>query len=78
MVIRYLIYQLLSLKLPFTGVNEIEIANKMRAGWYEEIEEPEDLRRLIKNLLKVNPNDRINYIEIKKLTFLKEYFEAYE
>jgi len=66
------------LKLPFTGVNEIEIANKMKKGWYEEIEEPEDLRRLIKNLLKVNPNDRINYTEIKKLTFLKEYFEAYE
>lgn len=73
-----LIYELASLKLPFTGENEYELAKKMKAGEYEEIEEPEDLRKLIRNLLQIDPNDRINYSEIKNLTFLKEYFEAYE
>ncbi len=33
---------------------------------------------LIRNLLKVNPNDRISYSEIKELPFLEEYFDAYE
>jgi len=45
---------------------------------YEEIVEPEDLKILIRNLLKVNPDERITYSEIKKLPFLKEYFDAYE
>jgi len=37
----------------------------MKTGEYEEIEEPEDLKRLIRNLLKVNPDERITYSEIK-------------
>ena len=66
------------MKLPFWDKNEETLAKKIKAGEYEEIEEPEDLRRLIKNLLQVNPNERITYSEIKKLPFLKEYFDAYE
>ena len=66
------------MKLPFTGENEHELAKKMKVGEYEEIEEFEDLRELVRKLLKINPNDRINYSEIKGLAFLKEYFEAYE
>jgi len=31
------------LKLPFTGENEHELAKKIKAGEYEEIELPEDL-----------------------------------
>jgi len=45
---------------------------------YEEIVEPEDLKILIRNLLKVNPDERITYSEIKKLPFLRAYFDAYE
>jgi len=45
---------------------------------YEEIVEPGDLKILIRNLLKVNPDERITYSEIKKLPFLKAYFDAYE
>ena len=66
------------MKLPFSGENEERLAKKIKAGEYEEIEEPEDLRRLIKNLLKLNPNEWITYSEIKQLPFLKEYFNAYE
>ena len=58
------------MKLPFTDENEHELAKKIKDGKYEEIEEPEDLRTLIWNLLKVNPKERINYSEIKNLTFL--------
>ena len=50
----------------------------MKSGEYKEIDEPEDLRRLIRNLLKDNPNERINYSEIKWLPFLEDYFDAYE
>ena len=66
------------MKLPFSDKDEKILEKKIKAGEYEEIEEPEDLRRLIKNLLKLNPNERITYSEIKKLHFLKEYFDAYE
>ena len=66
------------MKLPFWDKNEETLAKQIKAGEYEEIEEPEDLRKLIKNLLKLNPNERITYSEIKKLPFLKEYFDAYE
>jgi len=66
------------LKLPFTEKNEYELAKKMKHLDYEEIVEPEDLKILIRNLLKVNPDERITYSEIKKLPFLKEYFDAYE
>jgi serine/threonine protein kinase len=51
---------------------------KIKTGEYEEIDGPEDLRKLIRNLLKVNPDERITYSEIKKLPFLSEYFDAYE
>ena len=44
----------------------------MKAGEYEEIEKPEVLRSLTCNLLKVKPNVRITYSQIKKLAFLKE------
>jgi len=33
---------------------------------------------LIRNLLRVNPDERITYSEIKKLPFLKTYFDAYD
>ena len=66
------------MKLPFTDKNEETLAKKIKALEYEEIEEPEDLKRLVKNLLKLNPDERITYSEIKKLPFLKEYFDAYE
>jgi hypothetical protein len=45
------------LKLPFSGENEKILEKKIKAGEYEEIEEAEDLRRLIKNLLKLNPDE---------------------
>ena len=45
---------------------------------YEEIVEPEDLKILIRNSLKVNPDELITSSEIEKLPFLKEYFDAYE
>ena len=45
---------------------------------YEEIEGPYDLRNLIRNLLRKEPNHRITYTEISELSFLKEYFEAYD
>ena len=66
------------MKLPFTDKNENELAKKMKNGEYEEIDEPEDLKILIRNLLKVNPDERMNYSEIKELPFLKKYFDAYE
>ena len=50
----------------------------MKTGEYEEIDEPEDLKILIRNLLRVNPDERITYSEIKELPFLKKYFDAYE
>jgi len=66
------------LELPFTEKNENELANKMKNLDYKEIAGPEDLKILIRNLLKVNPDERITYNEIKKLPFLKAYFDAYE
>ena len=66
------------MKLPFNDINEHTLAIKIKLGEYEEIDGPEDLKRLIKNLLKVNPDERITYSEIQKLPFLKEYFYAYE
>ena len=36
----------------------------MKEEEYEEIEGPEDLKKLIKNLLKANPDDRISYSKI--------------
>lgn len=66
------------MKLPFSGENEKILEKKIKAGEYEEIEEAEDLRRLIKNLLKLNPDEWITYSEIKQLTFLKKYFDAYD
>ena len=66
------------MRLPFTDKNENELAKKIKSGDYKEIEEPEDLRKLIRNLLKINHDERITYSEIKKLLFLKDYFEAYQ
>ena len=64
------------MKLPFSDKNEEILAKKIKAGEYEEIEEPEDLRRLIKNLLKLKPDEWITYSEIKQLPFLKKYFDV--
>ena len=64
--------------LPFFDKNEKILEKKIKIGEYEEIDGPEDLKRLIRNLLKINPNERITYNEIKKLPFLEEYFNAYE
>ena len=50
----------------------------MKEGEYEDIYGPEDLINLIKSLLKVKPDDRITYSEIKELPFLKEYFDAHK
>ena len=47
------------MKLPFTDINEHTLAIKMKSGEYEEIDGLEELKRLIKNLLKVNPDERI-------------------
>ncbi len=52
------------MKLPFNDINEHTLAIKIKSGEYEEIDGPEDLKRLIKNLLKVNPDERITYSEI--------------
>ena len=54
------------------------LAIKIKTGEYEEIDGPEELKQLIRCLLKVHPNDRITYSEIKKLPFLKTYFDAYD
>ena len=53
------------MKLPFTDKDEHILAKKMKTGEYEEIDGPEDLRTLIRNLLKINPDERITYREIK-------------
>ena len=66
------------MKLPFFDKNEKILEKKIKIGEYEEIDGPEDLKRLIRNLLKINPYERITYNEIKKLPFLIEYFNAYE
>ena len=60
-----LIYQLTCLKLPFTDTNERTLEKKIKTGEYEEIDESQDLRTLIRNLLKVTPDERITYSEIK-------------
>ena len=54
------------------------LAIKIKTGEYEEIDGPEELKQLIRCLLKVDPNDRITYSEIKALPFLKKFFDAYE
>jgi len=33
---------------------------------YQEINEPEDLKNLIRDLLRVNPEERITYSDIKR------------
>ena len=66
------------MKLPFTDKSNKTLEKKIKTGEYEEIDGPEDLKRLIRDLLKINPNERLTYSEIKKLPFLKEYFDAYE
>ena len=66
------------MKLPFSDKNEKILEKKIRNGDYELIDGPQDLKSLISNLLKIDPNERIKYSEIKKLPFLKEYFVAYE
>ncbi len=43
----------------------------MKAGEYEEIEEPEVLRRITCNLLKEKPTERITYSQIKNCLFWK-------
>ena len=72
----FIIYELISLKLLFTEVNELEIIIKIRE--YEEKDGHEDLRQLIKSLQTINPNEYITYWEINRFLFLKEFFKAYE
>ncbi len=73
-----IIYELVSLKLPFTEKNERKLEIIIKQGIFEPLDGPEDLRELVKNLLSRNPDERITYSSIKKSPFLKEYFRAYE
>jgi NIMA (never in mitosis gene a)-related kinase len=73
-----IIYELVSLKLPFTEKNERELEQIIKRGIFEPLDGPEDLKELVKSLLSRNPDERITYREIKELPFLKEYFKAYK
>ena len=73
-----IIYELVSLKLPFTAENERQLEILIRQGIFEPLDGPEDLRNLVGSLLSKNPDERITYSEIKESPFLKEYFKAYK
>ena len=73
-----IIYELVSLKLPFTEENERQLETLIRQGIFEPLDRPEDLRNLVESLLSKNPDERITYREIKESPFLKEYFKAYK
>ena len=45
----FIIYELVSLKLPFTEKNESELEKIIRQGIFEPLDGPEDLRKLLKN-----------------------------
>ena len=66
-----IIYELVSLKLPFTEKNERELEQIIKRGIFEPLDGPEDLKKLVKSLLSRNPDERITYREIKELPFLK-------
>ena len=68
---------IITLELPF-GINEKELERRIIDGFYDEIEEPEELRKLIASLLQRDPNKRPTYREIKQDPYLKPYFDAYE
>ena len=51
--------------MPFTDENREKLESKIRSADYEEIDGPLDHKTLIKDLLKPNPNDRINFSDIK-------------
>jgi serine/threonine protein kinase len=51
-----IIYELVSLKLPFIEENERELEKIIRQGIFEPLDGPEDLRELIKNLLSKDPD----------------------
>ena len=51
-----IIYELVSLKLPFIEENERELEKIIRQGIFEPLDGPEDLRKLIKNLLSKDPD----------------------
>ena len=44
----------------------------------EDINVSRDFQLLISNLLKRDPDQRLNYSDIRKLGFLKDHFNAYE
>ena len=54
----------MTFELPF-GKNGMDIEKRITEGLYEEIEEPHELRKLIANLLKRDPNERLTYSQIK-------------
>ena len=66
-----IIYELVSLKLPFTEKNERELEQIIKRGIFEPLDGPEHLKELVKSLLSKNPDERITYREIKELPFLK-------
>ena len=73
-----IIYQTLFLKLPFSAKNQLKHEDKIRREDFVEIDGPLDLKTLIRDLLKTNPDDPMKYSKIKQLSFLNEYFDAHE
>ena len=51
-----IIYELVSLKLPFTEENERQLETLIRQGIFEPLDGPEDLRNLVESLLSKNPD----------------------
>ena len=64
-----IIYQLLFLKLPFKAKNQSK-QDKIRRADFVEIDGSLDLKILIRDILKPKPDEPMNYIKIKQLSFL--------
>ena len=59
-----LIYYLYSFELPF-GENLVEVEKRVFLPLLKEIDGPFELKVLINKLLKINPDERISYSQIK-------------
>ena len=72
-----LILYIFTFKLPF-GEDDKELEKNVNALIYNEINVPDEFKELIQELLKRDPDERIECSQIKNMQFFKKHFDDYE
>jgi serine/threonine protein kinase len=72
-----LIWYIFTFELP-SGSNYHELEKEVYALINKEINAPDEFKELIQELLKRDPDERIECSQIKNMEFFKKHFDDYE